>query len=91
VHIFFLFIIAYQGVALCIMLTQAFIYDRLNNDSETPPIVMQLDYVIIVGDCVFNVFVLYYFVSISRRNQGFESRIRKMEGVDNQLITQAMN
>lgn len=52
---------------------------------------MQLDYVNILGECVFNVFVLYYFVSISRRNQGFESKIKKMEGVDNQLLTQAMN
>lgn len=39
VHIFFLFIIAYQGLALCIMLTQAAIYDKYNG-TTTPRIVM---------------------------------------------------
>lgn len=55
-----------QSVRIGIQATQTILYSR-NKDGYVPAQIMKLDYFNIASECLFNVFILYYFLSIFNR------------------------
>jgi hypothetical protein len=65
VHTFFLFVIVMQLARLCISITQTVLYSHnRHSDDSVSPTILQLDSVNILCELLFNLLILYYFLSI---------------------------
>ena len=74
VHVFFNFIIILSLGRLINSCCEALIkyVDHLNNKQQDPAKLQRLEYFNISTECVFNLFILYYFISIGKKKETIE-------------------